>query len=668
MSFFFLRARWTPNLLAGIALLLAPAFLAAQVWTPLGPPGGTVTSLAVHPTDPRVLYGAGSPPGVIRTTDSGGSWQLLPGSPAWSFVTLDPTRPTTLYATSLFSTQVFRSTDGGAHWAVVSRTLALDVSPTFVAVDPARPARLYLATSSRGLWRSGDGGATWQAASQGPFAQQMSTISALAIPRKPAGTVIAGTGSGLFRTGDAGKTWQRLRSGVPAGFVRALVLAPSDPKVLYASISGAPGNGVYRSDDGGDSWRRVGDLNSFPVLTLTVLSQAPRTVLAATLDGTIFKSTDGGAHWTPRITPAGQTIVLAAGPGNAVYAGLAPRGTDFGGVLRSGDGGNTWTRVHRGIPGLEAVAVAVDPADPDVLITSVFGPGLFRTANGGVRWIRTAAGLPLLPPLQEGVAMVNVLATGPGTFYAMETTGQRGWRTTDAGFTWSPLPGLPGFVVLLEADPIAPATLYAVAQDNTTPALFRSGDGGSSWDRVSALPAFCTLDGLTVDHTTASAPAVIYVTGSRSPFPICRAQNLAAVLRSPDGGATWTSADAGLPAEAVRKVVVDRQDSRVLYAGLGANLFSLPYGLWKSTDSGATWQALGLGDQVITALAASPIPGQLWAGTRSKVFRSDDAGATWRDWSGGWTLTILDFTFDPHDPHRLYAAGLGGVWRLEEQP
>ena len=629
-----------------------------------------MTSLALHPTDPRVLYGAGSPPGVIRTTDSGASWQLLPGSPAWSSVALDPTRPATLYATSFFSTQVFKSTDGGAHWAVVSRVLPLEVSPTFVAVDPARPARLYLATNSRGLWRSGDGGATWQAASQGQFAQAMSTISALAVPRKPAGTVIAGTGSGLFRTRDAGKTWQRLRNGVPAGFVRALALAPSDPKVLYAS---APG-GVYRSGDGGDSWRRVSDLSPdglFPVLTLTVLPQAPRTVLAATLDGTIFKSTDGGAHWTAKLTPAGQTLVLATGPGNAVYAGLAPRGTDFGGVLRSGDGGNTWTRIHRGIPGLEAVAVAVNPAGPEVLITSVFGPGLFRTANGGARWIRTGAGLPLLPPLQEGVAMTKVLATGPGTFYAIETGGQRGWRTTDAGFTWSPLPGLPGFVYLLEADPIAPATLYAVAQDGATPSLFRSGDGGSSWGRLSALPAFCALNGLTVDHTTASAPAVIYVAGSRSFLPTvsaCRERNPPALLRSADGGATWTSVDAGLPVEAVRKVVVDRQDSRVLYAGLGVNLFSLPFGVWKSTDSGATWQPLGLGDQVITALAASPIPGQLWAGTRSKVFRSDDAGATWRDWSGGWTLQILDFTFDPHDPHRLYAAGLGGVWRLEDAP
>jgi len=141
------------------------------------------------------------------------------------------------------------------------------------------------------------------------------------------------------------------------------------------------------------------------------------------------------------------------------------------------------------------------------------------------------------------------------------------------------------------------------------------------------------------------------------------------VFRSPDGGATWTLADTGLPGFAVGEVVVDRQDPRVLYAGLGGSLSFLSAGLWKSTDSGATWQPLGLGDQVITALAASPIPGQLWAGTRSKVFRSDDAGATWRDWSGGWNLSILDFTFDPHDPHRLYAAaGLGGVWRLEDSP
>ena len=141
MKFFSLRpvANRIAILTACAVFLLAPGLLAAQspAWTPIGPFGGTVGSLAVHPRVPGVLYAAGVLDGVLKSTDGGLSWQLLPGSPAAGLVVMDPTRPDTLYAVSRFpENRVFKSTDAGAHWAVVSRNLPVSSALPFLRSVP----------------------------------------------------------------------------------------------------------------------------------------------------------------------------------------------------------------------------------------------------------------------------------------------------------------------------------------------------------------------------------------------------------------------------------------------------------------------------------------------------------------------------------------------------
>ncbi len=671
---------------------LAPGLLPAQTpesprWTPLGPFGGVVNRLAAHPTVPGVLYGGGYLPGLVRTLDGGASWQVLPGTPfSPNAVGIDPSRPTTLYTADILSGNVvLKSTDGGDHWRVASRDLPSDFFSYQFEVDPSRPSRIYATGNLHGIWRSVDGGVHWQPVSQALLTRG-NEVPIVAVARRPAGTVFAGTSrQGVFRSRNAGNSWEPLRNGLPAGSVTALAIAPGDPRTLYASLRDDHGIFlIFRSRDGGDSWEEAGGpaLDGKLVLSIAVHPRLPRTVYASTFDantlqGGLFKTQDGGGHWRPAADASTSLVfALAFDSAATLYAGTTFREGFQGGVLRSTDGGGSWTRVSRGIPGLtpSLASIAVDPAGGDTLVTGLNGFGVFRLAGDAEQWMRTRAGFDI--PAPYGVAVSEVVAGGPGTFYAIYRGSPQIWRSTDAGVTWRQLEG-PRPLVHLRADPLDPDTLYALSLASRYQ-LHRSRDRGASWTLLDELPDpfRCQINGLTVVHTSASAPAVLYLAGTRSEGTegVCHAPLRSAVLRSTDEGASWTAADSGLPGQDVAEVVVDPRDSRTLYVWMngGQSIPQQRQGVWKSTDAGASWQPTALRDQLVTALAASPVPGVLWAATQggARIFRSEDSGATWQDRSGDIAFyfnEVQDFAFDPIDPRRVYAAGFGGVWVLEEE-
>jgi photosystem II stability/assembly factor-like uncharacterized protein len=661
--------RLSPTRAFFFALLLVPGLLAAQAgprWTPLGPWGGTPNAIAIHPTNPQILYGSGgsSLPGVIRSTDGGASWKLLPGSPFHPFfVEIDPSRPDTVYSARLSDGQVFKSTDGGASWQRLNVGSAGSV--LFVGsleVDPLKSSRLYAGTA-HGVWKSEDGGASWQRLSRGLPNGGDIGVRVYPAPLRPAGTVYVLTNNDdLFRTSDGGKRWKPLQR--LGRFLPVLAYSPLDARTLYVSF----GDGqVFRSDNGGDRWVQVGQPRGIYLTSLAVHPGMPRTVYAGTPSSGLFKSTDSGRSWFP----VGNFAAVHAHPlaidpsSQTVWADVSGRG-----LLRSVDGGATWERRDFGIPGLTAESVAVDPADPEVLVTAAAG-GVFRSADGGAQFV---------PAVTEGLA--QVLAPEPGTFYALDLrldfTRPLLWKSTDAGITWSSLPGPAGQRLLgasLRADPTDPDTLYILAQtDLRAWGVFRSLDGGVSWALLALPPASCELAGLAValpPVSSPSSPSVLYLAGTRTLGANCSSSEVAAVFRSSDGGSTWTDVRAGLPrgtGGSAGPVATDPLDSRVIYVGIDSRRPNAPRGLWKSTDSGATWQRTPLAGVSLTALTSSPVSGVLWAATLAGgVYRSDDSGATWEDRSSGQVLQFVkDFVFDPADPERVYVAGFGGVWIFEE--
>jgi photosystem II stability/assembly factor-like uncharacterized protein len=648
--------------LAAAALLAGTAARAtSSVWTPLGPFGGSVQTLTVDPGDARVLYATLGAQGAFKSADGGATWVPLHAGVAEGNVAVDPSRHGTLY---LAPGGVQKSTDGGAHWTDLSLKAYGIVA---VAVDPARPSRLYAASSVNGVFRSADRGASWQLARQPLPAGDASHVKALAVART-GGIVYAGTGAGVYKSVDGALSWRPASQGLPPGAILALAVAPSDPKTVYAGVNNNSDKAVYRSTDGGGAWRRTAGPplprpgpEGGSVLALAVSPASPRTVWAGTDPSGLFLTTDGGAHWTttgPQPPRPVLSVAVAPSSSRTIYTGVLAQGFDLGGVFASADGGATWARRNQGLSAIGTSAFAVDPVDPDRLWTASF-----RSGNRGKRWVPFHAPDPILQ-LAVG-ASSEVFAV---LFYQTHGFLQQSlWKTADDGASWSPV-DLGVDVALVRTAPSSPSTLYALNASSLSGwSFYRSMDYGQAWEVRSRQTLLdCGIGDLAV---APSASEVVYLAGCKLSSPA-----RSAVLRSGDGGATWTAAATGLPGQLAAKLAVDPHDPDIVYVAVG--LDNSPGGpgdgVWKSTDGGQTWARTGaeLAGRTVTALLASPAAGVVWAAVEGgRIFRSGDGGATWEDRTGGLqAFQVYQLEIDPADPRRVYAATSGGIWTLEDVP
>src|SRR6185312_13522339 len=166
--------------------------------------------------------------------------------------------------------------------------------------------------------------------------------SATGVPGKPDTFYMGTADGGVWTTADAGRTWNPLFDHEGAASVGALALAPSDPAVLYVGTGQVSarwditsGNGIYRTGDGGRTWEHRGLADSYDI----------------------------GRLW---IDPRNADVVLAAAQGH-LFGPNAERG-----VLRTTDGGKTWSKVLFVDENAGAVDLSGDPAAPDVLFASTW--------------------------------------------------------------------------------------------------------------------------------------------------------------------------------------------------------------------------------------------------------------------------------------------------------
>jgi len=282
----------------------------------------------------------------------------------------------------------------------------------------------YMGGVEGGVWKSTDYGADWENITDRKIPGIADPIGALAVARSNANIIYAGTGEadirsdfdtgdGVYRSTDAGKTWTYagLRE---THMIAKIVVDPRDPNVAYAASMGHvfapnPVRGVFKTTDGGKSWRKVLyvdektgaiDLSmdpSHPAVVYAAMWQAQRVPWKLTSGGPgsgLYKTTDGGAHWTKvsdhRGFAAGLLgkIGVAVAPSNPriVYAIVQARD---GGVFRSEDAGATWRRVNSEMKlrqrAFYYMAVTVDPRNPQVAYAPEVD-GVYKTTNGGRTW------------------------------------------------------------------------------------------------------------------------------------------------------------------------------------------------------------------------------------------------------------------------------------------
>ena len=214
---------------------------------------------------------------------------------------------------------------------------------------------------------------------------------------------------------------------------------------------------------------------------------------------------------------------------------------------------------------------------------------------------------------------------------------------------WSSVGPSGGNVFALAIDPHAPATIYAGTGGGTQKfsstgggSVFKTTNGGSSWSGAGSGLPADAILSLSIDPVTTST---VYA-GTRNH----------GVWRSSDSGASWTAT--GLTTNRVFALVVDPKSPTTLYVGTGS-------GVYKSNDGAANWTAAtnGIGAQPVYSLAIDPAtPSTLYAGTQDNgIFKSVDAAATWTAATTGLTQTrVFAIVVDPKTPSTLYAGTNGG--------
>lgn len=441
----------------------------------------------IHAAGSGILYTAGqswgpSPAGVLRSTDGGATWQgVLDGN--WT-LTVDPDRAGTVWAvgderrqdgTPYRGVRVTR--DGGTSWRSAGPAPARSLSA--IVLHPRRPRTLYVSTRQNDVFRSIDGGRTWH-----PFgAGRKGLTEVLAVdPQKP-GTLYAGDGLGVVKTVDGGTTWRRADAGVVASNVRRVVPAASNPATIYAAGSVIPRTQQHdydwtlsRSDDRGRTWVRLRTDDGAP-LAVAVDPRDHRHVLVGGRG--ITESRDGGATWTNRFRVLnGWVGVIAFAPSDPrrVYAATG-QDTGPGGLIRSDDGGKTWSvqrEFQQGGRALQIGALAVHPKRADTVYVGygeawANGGGVATGSDGGRSWrYRSTPG--------DGVGSLAIAPSDPDTLYAATDGGLL--RSLDGGDRWQNLPHQGFSSTTVVVDPERSETVYVGTAQH---GIRRSTDGGATW-------------------------------------------------------------------------------------------------------------------------------------------------------------------------------------------
>ncbi|MBU0509096.1 T9SS type A sorting domain-containing protein [bacterium] len=543
-----------------------------------------------------------------------------------------------------------------------------------IRFHPNNPMVMFAGAVSGGLWKSTDGGESWL-----PFSDQLSNLAVGCFEMDPTNpdVMYLGTGEGYFngdavlgigllKSTNAGQSWNPTALSWNYGAGRSVLKLNIDPRngqIVLASTN----DSLYRSINGGQSFARVlsGNINE-----LKRDPQNPDILLCGAgypwgnIQNGVYRSTDNGINWTrtstglPNANSIGR-IVLAFYPANSqvVYAGVCGsfsyNSSQMIAIFRSLDNGLTWTQMtttgtnHYASQGWYDMAIAVKPDESNMIFSS--GLDLYRSTNSGTTWRQLSRWhYDFGHPDYIHADHHEIVFHPTNTNELWEVTDGGIFKSVDLGENWVEKSN--GYVTFqyyaMGNATLDTALAYGGTQDNGT---FRwagspdhdpiyGGDGG-----------YCV-----VDYTNNNTIYVEWQNGHR--------------YRSDNAGQNFSDINPGIDGDGpwVTPMVLDPFDHLTIYTTTANG------SVWKSPNQGrnGNWQTIGqsLGGNMQVLEVSETVPGRLYLGTSSAVYRYDSGTNLWTNVTGNlpgaWVTRVVP---DPFDPNIVYVTlsgfGTGHVWK-----
>lgn len=573
---------------------------------------GRANVVAVDPNNPNTYYVGAPAGGVWKSIDAGTTWTPLSDylpQIGVSGIAIDPNNSNIIYiatgdddANDTYSIGVMKSTDGGITWNTTGLQFNTSSNSSHeIYINPNDSNMLWVATSI-GVFKTSDAGASWQNVLYG-------NIRDLKIKPNDPSVVYAVTNNKFYKSADFGSSFNQINSTVlPSSSSRyAIDVTAANPSVVYL-LSATAGNdfgGVYKSTDSGDTFTRTNEYDdifnssqSWYDMALAVSDTDENTVFVGVLD--IWKSTDGGNNFVkindwfdfsqPTYTHADIHFLryfngnLFCSSDGGVYKSTNDGGSftelneglsisqfyrianarqsaaNIAGGLQDNGGfgyaNNNWNQYHGG----DGMDCAVDPNNPNTYYGfSQNGGALNVTYNGG------ATGQGVVGSPEQGNWITPMFMNNDGMLFA----GFSKLYFLSTNNTWQAVTGSI-FGGNLNHIEIAPSNvnLIFVSRSNY---LYKSTNKGLSFTQVYSASDYISSIEINNDDEN-----IIYLTTSSG-------EN-GQVLKSTDGGATFTDITGNLPSESKLIIKhVPHNPNNDLYVGTSL-------GVYHINDTMANWE------------------------------------------------------------------------------